>query len=429
VLLGVLALLLFPDPFVNRFIKPRITKGFAESYPAHSIRIADMHYNVFKNRVVFDSVAMSAVDSTWSGTVGSFSASGIGWMHLLFGGHLAPVDFASSVVEAQDVVLNLPRSQYELRCGLLRVSVADSEILIDALRFHPSGDDEQFFSGSTFRQTRFRLVVQYARALGCACLELLRGKTYRTRSVDIHEAFLDVLINKDKAFATDTSRPLMPDQMLSAIGGALHIDSMRIKNGRLKYGERFAVRSNPALITIDSLQVVAGGIANHGDSGSAIVIRAEGNFMKVGAMQLRMSIPITSPNFSYQYSGSLSGMDATALNPFLETAEQMRLKTGVLQAATFEVNVVSGRASGNVRAIYRDLTLAAINKQTGSETGFADGITSFIANTFKIRKTNVPDQSGSMKVGEVKYTRKGDEFFLEFTWFALRSGLGDVVGF
>jgi hypothetical protein len=151
--------------------------------------------------------------------------------------------------------------------------------------------------------------------------------------------------------------------------------------------------------------------------------------MKVGAMYLRMSIPVTSPNFSYQYSGSLGGMDATALNPFLETAEQMRLKTGVLQVATFEVNVVSGRASGNVRAIYRDLTLAAINKQTGSETGFADGITSFIANTFKIRKTNVPDRSGSIKVGEVKYTRKGDEFFMEFTWFALRSGLGDVVGF
>jgi hypothetical protein len=122
-------------------------------------------------------------------------------------------------------------------------------------------------------------------------------------------------------------------------------------------------------------------------------------------------------------------MDLSALNAFLEAAEQMRIKTGVLQAATFEIKVASGSASGTVRAAYRDLILAAINKQTGSEKGFSDGIASFIANTFKLRGTNVPDDVGSMKIGEVKYTRKHDEVFLEFTWLALRSGVGNVVGF
>jgi hypothetical protein len=151
--------------------------------------------------------------------------------------------------------------------------------------------------------------------------------------------------------------------------------------------------------------------------------------MKAGTMNLLMSIPVASPEFSYQYSGSLSRMDLSALNSFLETAEQMRIKTGVHQAATFEINVASGRASGNVRAVYRDLTLAATNKHTGSETGFFDGIASIIANTFKIRGINVPDKSGSIKIGEVKHTRKRDEFFFEFTWFALRTGVGDVVGF
>jgi len=82
-----------------------------------------------------------------------------------------------------------------------------------------------------------------------------------------------------------------------------------------------------------------------------------------------------------------------------------------------------------VRAIYRDLILAAINKHTGSENGIADGMASFIANTFKIRGTNVPDKSGLVKVGEVKQTRSRENFFLEYTWFAIRSGLKDLVGF
>ena len=103
--------------------------------------------------------------------------------------------------------------------------------------------------------------------------------------------------------------------------------------------------------------------------------------MKAGTMTVLMSIPVASPEFSFQYSGSLSRMDLSALNSYLETADQMRIKAGVLQTATFEINVASGRASGNVRAVYRDLTLAAINEHTGSEKGFFDAIASFIANT------------------------------------------------
>lgn len=429
VLVCMLVLLLFPDPFVNRFIKPRITEAFAEAYPAYAIRIAHMNYSFLRNRFGVDSVALSAVDSTFSGTIGPFSVSGIGWMHLLWGGTLGPKDFANSVVDVHDIVLNFPQEQYALRCGLLRVSVPDSEIVMEALKLQPTGDDEQFFAGTKFRRTRFRLIVPRARVMGLACLEVLEGKNYRTRSAQIHDLYLDVLINKDKPFPKDTASPLMPQDILSSIQETLQVDSLQIMNGRLKYGERFGVGARPAVITFDDMQVLAEGIANHGGSGAALVIQARGIFMKAGTMKMRMSIPVASPVFSYQYSGSLGRMEVSALNGFLETAEQMRIKEGVIEKATFEVNVVSGRASGNVRVVYRDLIFAAINKKTGSEKGLFDRIASWIANNYKFRGTNVPDESGAMKSGEVKYARKPGEFFMEFTWFALRSGVGNLVGF
>ena len=429
VVVCVLVLLLFPGPLVNWFIKPRITKAFAEACPAYSIHIAGMHYSVFKNRFGFDSVALSAVDRTFSGKVNSFSVSGIGWMHLLRGGSLAPNDFANSIVVVHDIVLNFPQSHYKVHCERLRVSVPDSAIVVESLILHPSSDDEQFFAGSKFRKTRFRLAVPHARVMGLAFLELLQGKRYRTRSVQINDAFLDVLVNKDKPDTIDASSPLMPNELLSSIKGTLQVDSLRIMNGRMKYGERFAVDSNPAWVTFDNMRVSAEGIANHGGHGAAIVIHAQGNFLKAGTMNLLMSIPVASPEFSFHYSGSLGGMDLGALNSWLETAEQLRIKAGVLQEATFEITVASGRAGGNVRAVYRDVTLAAINKHTGSEKGFFDGIASFIGNTFTIRGTNVPDKSGSIKIGEVNYTRKRDDPFFRFAWFALRSGVRDVVGF
>jgi hypothetical protein len=122
-------------------------------------------------------------------------------------------------------------------------------------------------------------------------------------------------------------------------------------------------------------------------------------------------------------------MDVTRLNSFLEIGENLRIKSGILQKATFDVNVTEGRASGTVRVMYKDLAIAVRNSRTGSERGVSNRITSYIANAMKIRGTNMPDKSGSIKIGEVKYTRKPDDTFLQLLWFSLRSGVGDVVGF
>ncbi len=428
-LVCLLALLLFPDPLANSLLKPRIAAAFAEAYPASTIHIADMHYSLWANSVGCDSVALSAVDGSFSGTVGPSSVSGIGWLHLLLGRRLAPDDLADVVVAARDIDLRLPKSQYDIHFGQLRLSVADSEIVVEGLQLHPSGDDKQFFAESKFRRTRFRASVPYARVAGLACFDLLQAKIYRCRSARLQDLFLDVLIDKDKSSARDTSPPPMPGEMLSSIDGALRIDSVMIRNGSLRYAERFVVGAKPALITLDSMDVLALGIDNQRDTAAAMIVHAEGTFMKAGSMRVLMKIPDVSADVSMQYSGSLSKMDLRALNPFLEPAEQQRITAGVLQSSTFAINVSSGHASGIVHANYRGLVLAAINKKTGSEKGFADGMASFIANTFKIHGTNEPDKSGESKTGTVKYVRQNGDPFFRFVWFALRSGVGDLVGF
>jgi hypothetical protein len=424
-----LALLLFADPLVNKFIKPRITTAFLEAYPAYSIRIASMNFNVLKNSLGFDSVALSAADSSFTSTMATLSVSGIGWLHLLWGGSLAPHDFDNAVVDAHTITLTFPQSTYELHCGRLLGSVADSEVMANALELHPGVDDDDFFVGSKFRKTRFNFATQQCRLTGVAFLEALNRKNFHARSMHFRDIDLDILINKDKPAARDSSTPPMPGQTLSSMNESIHCDTIDIINGSLHYGERFVLGSKPAVITFDNVDVLAEGIANHTLRDTTLVVHAKGKFMKAGTMNLLMSFPVPSPDFSFQYSGSLSKMELSALNLFLEKAEQKRIKSGVLHAATFEIHVALGRASGNVRAVYRDLTLAAINKQTGSEKGFVDGITSYIANTYKIRGTNVPGTSGSMRLGKVKYLRQSGDPFFGFVWFALRSGVADVVGF
>jgi len=73
------------------------------------------------------------------------------------------------------------------------------------------------------------------------------------------------------------------------------------------------------------------------------------------------------------------------------------------------------------------LDIALLNKRTGSAKGLENRVVSFFANELKIRNSNTPNASGSMKEGEVNYTRRPEEEFTQFAWFALRSGVLDVI--
>jgi hypothetical protein len=149
--------------------------------------------------------------------------------------------------------------------------------------------------------------------------------------------------------------------------------------------------------------------------------------MNAGLLKVLMTIPVASPDFSFHYSGSLGAMDLTRLDAFLETAEHTRIKSGRAQEAAFDIAVIAGQAHGRVRAIYRDLEIAVLDKQTGTANGLGNRVASFLANLLKIRKSNLPDASGSMKEGEVNYTRTPHDEFLQFAWFALRTGVLDII--
>jgi hypothetical protein len=428
-LVCVLTVFFFADALVNGLVKSRMTAAFNRAYPAYQMRIGHMAYSADNDRLTCDSIAVNSVDEEFFCTVGRASIEKVHWIHLLRGGTFDPAIFLNSTILVHDVRAEFHAERYEARASLVRISLPDSLLVCEECECTPSGDDEEWFAGSPVRATRFRVHLPRVTARGVAWAEGLKGTRKRIRYVSIEAPVVDVLMNKDKPVARDTSSPPMPVEFLSSLQGLLQVDSVSITGGRLQYAERFAVRGKPAVISFDSMGVCITGISNQVDTAAAMIVVGEGTFMRCARMSMRMVFPVASPDFSFQYSGSVTRMDIRTLNAFLETAEQLRIKRGTLQAASFSINVVDGHAGGNVHAVYKDLTFALINKFTGSEKGLSDGIKSFIANTFTIRGTNIPNKKGVLAIGQVQYVRKRDDPFFRFVWFALRSGLKDVVGF
>jgi hypothetical protein len=429
VLVGVLVFLSFPDAFVQRFVEERATKALSASYPEYSIRINGMHFNIVENRIACDTVIMSRKDSSFSCSIARLSVSGIHWLGLLRGGSSDPRIFASSVVEAGEVDMAFQPSGYGMRLGPLRVSVPDSEIVAEDVEMHPLMDDEQFFAESRFRKTRFGLGARHCRVEGVPFAGLLQGGGLRARSLQCLDVAADVLINKDKPFVLSARPPRMPGEILCSMKDTVGLDSLIITDCRFKYSERFVIGRKPAALTFEKVQALVTGAASHAGRGAGANVLARGTFMGGGTISMALSIPLSRPQFSFRCSGSLSGMDLGKLNPWLEPSDQTRIKSGMLESASFAMDIREGIATGNVHAVYRDLVVASISGRTGSENGLVERFASWVAKNVKIRGTNTPDKSGAMKIGTVKYARKKDDPFFGFTWLALRSGVGDLVGF
>jgi len=425
----ILLFLIFPDILINPFIEGRISSALTEGYPGYTINIYGLEYDFWRNRVGCDSVHVMTTDSLPVFKATRVGVTGVSRLPLLLGRDIASDILAGADADAFDVVLAFPRSQHDLRAASVRLSGEDSSLSVEGLEYRPAVDDDRYFAADEFRRTRYRLAVPRVRIAGLACPGLSLGTDWRARAIDVGDAFLSVLVNKDKPENENGASPRMPGELLSSLGGAVRIDNISCENGKLEYLERFGAGSEPAVLTCDSIQVVSRWRINTGDRGDSSVIRARGTFMGAGEASVRMSIPAASTGLAFQCSGRLGRMNLSDFNPFLERSEHLRLKTGILESASFDIDVVAGRAEGTAHVVYEDLKVVAIEDRTGSESGVGNTVVSFFANNIKLRTTNMPDESDSMKVGEVRYDRDSSETFLEFTWFALRSGISDVVGF
>lgn len=419
----------FPDYILNTFLKDRLTIAITERYPLFSVRIGNMHYNIWKNQLRCDSVVLQTADTLFACSVTSLSLSRIAWLKLLWRKDSASNTLAGSVLDAENIFLHFRPSQNELHIGTVHLSAPDSEMIIDSIRYYSLQVDEEFFAQSRFRQTRFRFDIPRIRIRSLNCFDVLHDNVYKAGSIDIREAFADILVNMDKPYDKKSDAPLMPAEALASIKERVTLDSLKITNGRFKYSERIAVRAKPGVITFHKVNVSALGITNHSALPDTAFIYGEGLLMNSGVMKLFMEIPLTSKELSFRYSGSLGAMAATELNSFLEPNEHRRITSGIVQTATYHVNVVSGRASGAVRSVYKDLAISVLDKKTGSSHGIFNRIASLYAKLFIIHGTNQADTKGVVKIGKIRYRRKSDDYFLQFVWFALRSGVADIVGF
>jgi hypothetical protein len=412
----------------NVYLEKRIVAEFNKTYPSSELTISGFRYNLWKNRIACDALAIRSPDSGFSGSLGKFWLSGVGWLYLITKGKHPEKAFLGVAAQAQDVSLKFPHSDYGLDCERLTLFLPRGEITAAGVGVGPRVKDEQYFAARKFRDTRFRLKVSEIRVDGLAVEALLTARGYQARSLRLRRLWLDALVDNYVPVDPDLPPARMPNELLNSSNEYLRIASLELDDGKLKYAETYAHGATPARVVFDHIQLRATGIVSQGKRGEAAQLHGEAVFMEKGRMTLDLMVPLASRGFSLQYSGSLGPMDLTRLNPFLEHSEYLRIDSGVInQTITFKVQAREGHAAGAVKAPYQDLAISFLNNRTGSSRDLMNEMKSFMTNRLKLRGNNLPDRQGELEIGRVNYQRRPQDTFIQFLWFSLRSGVLDII--
>ena len=380
-----------------------IERAYGRAHAGSELRIGGLEYSSGVNRLVATSVTLESPDTTIE--IGRITLDGVTWARLLRRSISPDAFLAGADLEATQITAAFSRSRYELVCGRLRASARDSVLLAEGFALRTLAGDDDYFAARKYRKTRYLLAMPEFRVLGLAYDEMLRGRSYRARSVRFTRPVFEAYVNRDKPSAPTREKRLMVHEKLASMLKPLQVDSLAVVDGSVTYRDRVIADDALGVLTFGDVGMSIEGLANRAGAGDTIRLRAQGNLMDSGVLKIRMSMPIASQDFSLRYAGSLGAMDATCLNAYLDESVRTRLKSCDVKDAGFDIEVTDGRATGRVTLIYRNLEVARLDKQSGEPGGLKNSVVSLLANVFKIRSDNVPNDAGSMKVGTVEYSR------------------------
>lgn len=136
-------------------------------------------------------------------------------------------------------------------------------------------------------------------------------------------------------------------------------------------------------------------------------------------------MPLNVKQYALTARGSMGAIDATELNSFLPTAEKIKVSSGKVQKASFDVRLQAGKATGTVDPYYTDLNIEVLDQKTRKST-FILGIASWLANWVGVKNDNVGEDHTQ---GKITYKVNPNDAIMQTIWYPIKDGLGDVIGF
>ncbi len=345
--------------------------------------------------------------------------------------HLDSINFYS-----EDSKIYLDDGYSILKWRGLDISSSQKKMTLNSLYLAPSMPKNEYFFRKEFQTDCITLQSGEIKVLDLNVLSLLNKKEVVANTVDVND--LQILITRDKTYpyAENPQPPPLPQVFLMNLENYVKLDTINV-TGAIEYNEQYQTsiadttnQFSLARVSLEDLRVEITGITNDSlilEAGDVIKLRAEADFMGSNSLlEIDFKINPLSPNGAYEYKGRLEKMDLEVLNPLLETAVYVKVKSGRAKGMKFIVRANNDYSTGRMKFKYQNLEVEVLKNPNKNRGDLKAIIMSFIANNFVIISDN--PKIVFLRKGKIFYRRDPSKYIFNYWVKSLLTGITSSIG-
>ena len=304
----------------------------------------------------------------------------------------------------------------------IQYSASSSTLMADSFSIHPNYKNYEFTSQNEFQTDRIEAGLSNIIVNDFSAADYLKSKNVVSSSIEIGNMDLNVFRDKRKKF-NHLIKPTF-QEMIYNYPGLLNIDSISILAGNIAYTEHAEKASEPGIISFTEIAAKLSKISNdtlYKSDTAFLELQVKARLMGKGNLAINLKSRLFDVKNTFTVDGTLSGMDASDLNPMLEKNAFVYVTSGKINAMDFSFSADNTKATGKTTVLYQDLFLAVKNKHTNDTTAFVERLISIVAN-IKVMDSN-PIPGKEVRVGVIDYQRDPERFLFNYCFKSIMTGI------
>lgn len=333
--------------------------------------------------------------------------------------------FENSSGRFRDITYYTENGLYSIQGASAEFSSTSQSASADSLLLTPLLEPSDFFETVGYRTDRMTGFARSVTLDGFDIIALLNSDTLVSENIFIEQPELALFRNKNYPRRENRVLKPLPQEILHGLSFPVFINSVSIENASVRYSEIAENATETGYIEFTDLDAQLLNTTNVDSliaKNSNWTLLANTRVMDAGELDVSFQFPMNEDY--HTITGQLKQMNAMDLNHALEPIASVRIESGNISGMRFEMRVNKTEAFGFLEVIYDDLKISVLDGETGDKN-LRSRITSFLANSLKIKKENLADNP---RMGAISYQREPDKSFFNYWWKSLRTGLKSSVG-
>jgi hypothetical protein len=275
---------------------------------------------------------------------------------------------------------------YDFRMGSIRISSCDDSLTIDSLQLMPRYGMYEFGEKLGYSTDRVDMCMAKITVKGIELWPLLVNQRIEAQEVILTDMNVDVF--RDRRYPdTVKIKKILPQAWLRKFPAYVYIDTIKVKNSDVTYGEQIEEADRPGFFNIRNIQSKIFPVTNDSSMLTKNILakmQAQATLMETGLLKVNFDVPMGDTLDAYSYAGVVYPWDLRELNAITEPVAYVSITSGQVHKVIFQINADKYGAKGRMRCYYNDFRISVMNRKSGQ----LRNVQSFFANSFGVRADN-----------------------------------------